>query len=229
VRRRARQNKTPNNEDMDQQDSRIHSLAPDSLTFNILNGQYPRFGAVNKFDGQVYNAVTMVDAGTIYNTSTSGFSNAGLYFTAAAHIGQFSSFAAVFDQYRIKTIEVWLTTQNYPSVSNYSNIQYGKFLSVIDYDNASGAFVATDLLAYQNVLVTNGADGHYRKWVPHIAQAAYTSAVAFSGFSNVTSPWIDCASSTVEHFGIKAGSDTVLVAGVVNMLVRVHTQYRNIS
>jgi len=114
-------------------------------------------------------------------------------------LNQYSTLASIFDQYRIDEIEVWLTPlKNSAAVSIIS----GQLATVIDYDDATPLASFGLALEYPNAVVTNCAIGHYRRYVPRIANAVYGSA-AFGSFGNSNPQWLDIASSTIEHYGVK--------------------------
>lgn len=145
------------------------------------------------------------------------------YFAVSA-IDQISSLAAVFDQYRILTIEWWTQPRN--SESFGAGVNPGIFATAVDYDDANSPAAAPEIYDYENALIGNGTSVHYHRWHPHAATAMY--AGAFTSYGNVTSPWIDMASTTVQHYGIKASWTPTDVAFVMDVVVRYHVQFRNV-
>jgi hypothetical protein len=213
--------------DLDKQDARIRSSEPDSLIWNTQNEAIPRWGRSNRFDNKIYSIVQSRSMGTALSSLTAIPAFAGLYFTASAHLAEYSSLAAVFDQYRIREIEVWLQ----PSSANpatYLGTGTTDFVSVIDYDDANTPSSMDQLNQYTNVMLTNTLNGHYRKFRPHTATAAY--AGTFSGFQNTVSPWIDVGSGTVQHYGIKLGvGPTAVNSGIaITYYVRIWAEFRNV-
>jgi len=223
--RRARQNKPPSKSiDMDTQDSRLGQSGSDSLTWNTLSGAYPRFGRVNRFDNKIFNVIQMSAPVTLFTTSTT-LATFGVYsFTATNSVSQFSSWSNVFDQYLIREIEVWIT----PAVLTSSTIDYGNenLYSVIDYDDGNALTTIAQVLSYENIMATSLTNGHYRKFRPHIAVAAYSGA--FTSFKNEVSDWIDVASSNVQHYGLKIAADVTTSAHAIRMFTRVWIQFRNV-
>jgi len=142
------------------------------------------------------------------------------YFTSA-NIDQFSSFAAVFDQYRFDVIEVWIMSeQNFQTNTT-------DYATVIDYDDVNALTTYQEALDYSNVIESQYLDGHYHRFVPHCAVASFSGA--FTSYANIASPWIDCASTGVQHYGIKMAAKVNTVAtSRFDMRVRITASFRNV-
>jgi len=228
VNRRATQKKTPMNDrisiDLDKQNALLRQSQPDSLTWNVQNESIPRFGRSSRFDNSIYNIVQTTNVGTVLTSSAALPIFGSLYFTAAAHLTQFTALSSVFDQYRIMEIEVWLQ----PTAASGSTLgsSTASFTSVIDYDDANTPLSMAALYNYENVIVGNTANGHYRKFKPHIAMAAFSGT--FGGYVNSADQWIDVASSGVQYYGMKFGIDTAPTSVFINAYIRVWAQFRNV-
>jgi len=209
------------------QRSQLGKKQSDSLVWNVLNQNIPRFGSTGRFDNSIHNVIQTVKIGSVLSSSNTLPTFSGVYFTANAHISQFTQWAAVFDQYRITEIEIWLE----PDVTNLStvtNLGLSKFYSIVDFDDANTPVATSDLMQYSNVIVSGATTGHYRKWRPHVAMAAFQST--FTGYANVASPWLDCASGDIQHYGIKMAMDALpsTLISVVVATVRIWVQFKNI-
>jgi len=143
------------------------------------------------------------------------------YFTANS-IDQFSSFAAVFDQYRFDLIEVWISSQE----AHNTSVNSAKYASVIDYDDSAALTLYQQALDYTNCVETPSQDGHYHKFIPHVAVASYSGT--FVSYNNVTSPWIDCTSTTVQHYGIKVAHQTSSSSNILDLQYRYNVSFRNV-
>jgi len=220
-----RGNKKQNSIDMDTQNARTGTSGSDTLTWSLVSGAYPRFGRVGRFDNKIHNVIQMSAPVTLFSTSNT-LPTFGVYtFTATNSISQFASWAAVFDQYMIREIEVWVTA----ATSGGSAINYGNenLYSVNDYDDGNALTSINAVLAYENVIVTPMSNGHYRKWRPHIATAAYSGV--FTSFKNEVSTWIDVASPGVQHYGLKLAADVTSTNSIaIKMFTRVWVQFRNV-
>jgi hypothetical protein len=125
-------------------------------------------------------------------------------FTAASQTFVLSTFSgaanllAVFDQYRIDQIECWLEC---PSVNQ--QVIFPEVYSCVDLDDANVAVNAGQIQDHLGSLVACGPAGHYHKWRPHIAVATFSGA--FTSYGNEPAGWVDSASPSVQHFGLKTG------------------------
>jgi len=141
---------------------------------------------------------------------------------AISQLDQVTSLSSVFDQYKIDEIEVWIAPAGITTGTNL-----GLLTSVVDYDDVGTLSTVAQALDYTNALTTTGFQGHYRRWKPHVATAAYSGA--FTSFANEVSPWLDFASPGVQHFGLKlAAQPTVGSTIPYNMIARFHVQMRNV-
>jgi len=140
-------------------------------------------------------------------------------------LDQITSLTAVFDQYKIEMVEVWLTPRCGVVIDN-ATANMGTFHTVIDYDDNNVLTTIGQALDYANVVVSSGCVGHYRRFVPHIAVAAYSGT--FTSFANETAPWIDAASPTVAHYGMKTAWTTTDIVYTYDLQVRIHTAWRNV-
>lgn len=225
--RKARAPKRGKRIDSSDQSSRIGTRGSDSLTWNILSGAIPRFGNTGRFDNQVHNVVQTIKIGSVLSSSNTLPTFAGVYFTANAHVTQFSQWAQVFDQYKFVELEAWLEP-DFSNLNTATNTGLSKFYTVVDFDDANTPVAITDLMSYSNVIVSQAQNGHYRKWKPHVAVAAYQST--FTGYKNEPAGWIDCASGDVQHYGIKLAMDALASTLAMNVVctLRVWVQFKNV-
>lgn len=223
-RSRGGKNNTARNIDANKQDSHLRESVSDSLTWNLSSEAIPRFGRTMRFDNRIFNVVQMGAPASLFTTSVTVVSAGVFTFTATNSVSQFSSWSAVFDQYRIMEIEVWISA-DLPTASNVF-VGAQNLYSVIDYDDGSNLSTVAQALAYENVIAGPMNNGHYRKWRPHIATAAYSGV--FTSFKNEVSPWIDVASPGVQHYGIKCIADVTVAVQNIKMLTRVWIQFRNV-
>jgi len=144
----------------------------------------------------------------------------------SADIVQFSSFASIFDQYRIDKVEVWCTPFGAAVYPNYG--ANTRFYSVVDYDDANSPSTVAALQEYTNCVTTRCTEGHYIKFRPHIAVALYGGS--FTQFGNKVSDWIDCGSTSVSHYGVKLGIEPTTSANDlrIDMFTRITVSFRNI-
>jgi len=164
----------------------------------------------------------LTQAFTASSTSAAVF---GATYYVVNSLDQISALTALFDQYRITMIEVWFlpASSNTSEVASGTVVSNGHVATVIDYDDATALTAFTQALDYVNVVSTPVGVAHYRKFVPHATIAAGT------GTMNVTSPWCDSASPSIQHFGLKyAFTQAIDLAMEYDYLYRMHTEWRNI-
>lgn len=157
----------------------------------------PRFPSPLDFDNKVYNFIQTVDSAVL--TSSVTVPTFGAFLFTIGDLPQISSFSSVFDQYRIAMVTLSFKPNSNSNISSIAD--FGLLHTVVDYDDAnvlSSIAAATD---YTNVIVTDGYKVQTRTFVPHIAVAAYSGT--FTSYQNETAPWIDMASTAVQHYGVK--------------------------
>jgi len=169
--------------------------------------------AVFKLTQEVLSSGAFVTSATLATFNAFAFSVSAL--------DQISPLVALFDQYRIDLIELWFSAEGSAAAT-----ATGNFATVIDYDDFNVLSTYAQALDYVNVVSTMMGVSHYRKFVPHIAMAAYSGA--FTSFANVTSPWIDAASPSVQHFGVKVAATVTSAVVSYDLTYRLHTSWRNV-
>jgi hypothetical protein len=205
------------------------SSKPDGLTWSIFSQATPRFGSTGRFDNKPYNIIQTTNtdvsgAGSPIFTTSASPSFYGANITLANQMPQYANFTAAFDQYRIMEVEAWITPRPNSATPDTSG---ANLYSVIDYDNSTTPTSISSFGQYTNAIVTPLTNGHYRKFKPHIAMAAYQGT--FVGFVNQTDQWIDSTNTTVQYYGIKVGAEvTTATTYSVYMTYRVWVQFRNV-
>jgi len=109
----------------------------------------------------------------------------------------YASLAACFDQYRIMQVVAFFEPRN-PSAALAVG---GTISTALDYDDGS-APAANDLQQYDTDLDVPIGTYFERVFNPRIAYAAYGSG-AFTSYANQRAGWIDVASPSVPHYGLK--------------------------
>jgi hypothetical protein len=214
--RRATQNKSPKS-----------SLLAKSgtINWNVNAQQVPRMINTTSLDNNPY-VVRQTSTQGVVLTSSNTLPVFYAKFWSSADILQYSSYASVFDQYRIDMVEVWLVPYGAGTIPGYNNV--GKIYSVVDYDDASNLITIASAQQYENCVTTRFTDGHYIKFRPHIAVAAYGGG--FTKYLNRVSDWIDAGSQAVEHYGMKLACDTTSsnTDVKIDMTTRLTVSWRNV-
>jgi hypothetical protein len=137
-------------------------------------------------------------------------------------IDQWSSLALVFDQYRISKIEATLR----PDFSvGVTTANLGQTTTVIDFDDGT-ALTGNQALDYTNAVTSSSESCQYRCFQPSVASAVYSGS-AFTAFSNVPGPWIDTTSGNTLHYGLKTMSTVCSSALTLDLISRIHIEFRN--
>jgi hypothetical protein len=124
---------------------------------------------------------------------------AGSYFFILTNLSNYSSFAAIFDQYMVQAISVEIVPRfNAIAASTTSN---SPMRVVIDYDDATVLASASAAEQYASCTTIEAHESCHRTFRPHLAVAAYSGA--FTSYKNEPAGWIDIASATVQHYGLK--------------------------
>jgi len=107
-----------------------------------------------------------------------------------------------FDQYRIHSVRFTLAPlQNAIGLTTNSTTTMVPVYCVIDYDDASALGSAGAAQGYTNCVVLEPGESLERVFVPQCALAAYSGA--FTSYATVKRQWLDAASSSVQHYGVK--------------------------
>jgi len=174
-----------------------------------------------KRNNQAMITVNMrIDFPAAFSTSTIASTFGASSFT----LGQFNGtaqYTGLFDQYRFDEFELWMEPQS----AYLSSTNVGVLTSAVDVDDANVPGTIEAVEDHQNSLATTGSCGHYHRWKPHMAVALYSGV--FTSFGNDDADWIDSASNTVQHYGIKYASTATTAIQAYNLSVRARVSFRN--
>jgi hypothetical protein len=214
VNRRSRQNKHPAKTQLTKLSTRLPFFSTGAGALNqqmLLPLSDPIFSVVQSFE-----AIASQTSSTSVPTFTAG------YVTLAA-FDQDASFKALFDQYRIEVVEYTFLPQ---TSQGYSGTNSGLFTVVIDYDDATALTSTASALDYPNQQTVRGLDPVRVVWKPKVALAAYNGA--FTGYANAGNQWLDIASDTIQHYGIKTAWTVTGAAYSYNIVARAFLQFRRV-
>lgn len=146
-------------------------------------------------------SITLEVSVAIQNVITSS-ATAGIpsYASSIISTNQFASaltpLLSVFDQYRFDQVEAWLECQ-----APNGTAAIPELISSVDLDDGNTPTTVGRVQDKQGSITSGGLAGHYHKFKPHVAVAVYSGA--FTSFGNAPAGWIDSASPSVEHYGLK--------------------------
>jgi len=147
---------------------------------------------------------------SVVNTGARGFQLSDMT-RAVAH-------ATNFDQYCIHTVICNFD----PMMAPGSTITPGVFASAIDFDSNTPPTGPGQLEEYASYLSLSMAPGTTQERVIHpcVTPAVYGGSASFSGYA-VSRSWVDCANTTIPHFGVKYA----YVGSSGNMVIKVLYTY----
>jgi len=168
---------------------------------------YMMQGNLDKIGSKVYRYSQNLSETTISQTATTpalyGGATITIFSPSLGLLDQASTFTALYDQYRIVRVDYrfrpMFRSENFVASTDLAPLLY----VVADYDDNTNPSTLAVLRQYQNIQIHEYEAFNY-SIIPHCADALYSGSV-FTSFGNVTTPWIDVASTGVVHYGIKVG------------------------
>lgn len=150
--------------------------------------------------------------------------NYGRYYALNA-LHEVSDYTNLFDQYRIAAIKVeFLFDKTGEEVSSVHPMPI--LSTVIDYDDYTALVDENDYLQYSTYRRSPINRKHKLYFRPRVAAAVY-QAVG-TGYQNIKAPWLDCANTSVQHYGVKFmtdGSQNGGIGGNTLGHLRIYTTY----
>jgi hypothetical protein len=151
-----------------------------------------------------------------------------LNFSMANNVPDYTSLAAVYDQYRLMGAElIFRPRANMSTVAISGQPYTGGFLyTVIDYDDSTVLSSTSAAQAYATCIISGMHEDVRRSLKPRMAVAAYTGS--FTGYTNMAEQWIDCTSTGVLHYGIKYAVDQSPTAAfqVWDLIMRTEWEFK---
>jgi len=184
----------------------------------------PIFPLARTLNDQTYNIIQSA-AAPVTVTSSSVAATFGTVNFILNLIDQVTQLTSIFDQYRIRMVEVAFhprVSVSAPTVAANT----GLFTTVIDVDDSAVLTTIGQAQDYSSAVTGRGIDSQRRTLVPHAAIAAYSGA--FTSFANERSPWLDAASPGVIHYGMKTAWSITDVAYTIDISVRYWLEFRNV-
>jgi hypothetical protein len=136
-----------------------------------------------------------------------------------------TNLAAVFDEYRIREVELWLEP-DYSQVLE-STPEPAILASAVDLDNATAPASFAAIQSKPGALVASSTQRMYYRFRPRPALALYNGA--FTAYAEAGEPWIDSSSTTVQHYGLKYGVSTTTSVMALTLRVRYTVEFRGIN
>jgi len=142
-------------------------------------------------------------------TTSSTIETDGAFTFSLSQLPNATSFAALFDRYRIRQARVTFNP-NAVEGTLTSGVTAGPIYTVLDYDDPTPITIA-NLVNYDNLKTAPAGAFFERTLTPRVALAAYSGV--FTSFAQGNpNQWIDVASPSVQYYGIKFGLPIGLAA-----------------
>lgn len=138
-----------------------------------------------------------------------------------------SEFTNLYDQYQIKGVKISLIPRYTDSTAGLAAQAIGNVWSAIDYDDVQTPVNVETLLQYQNVKRTRMNQVHTRFLKPMIANEVFNTGIA-TAYAPKRNVWLDCASDTVEHYGIKLWFDSSAAGVTFDVQVKFYLAFKNV-
>jgi hypothetical protein len=169
--------------------------------------------------GTASGAPTIAAQGTVNTYFTIAF--------ALYDLAQYTSWTALFDQYRIDKVQVKFIPQGtvvdlHTTVT--LNAENPSIYLVLDFDDATLLSSFAGVQEYDNVETTEGGGGFFVTIFPSVTPSVY-SAGAFSGYAVERAGWIDCANASVPHYGLKGMIEALYPSSTGNFSWTIQAKY----
>ncbi len=146
-------------------------------------------------------------------------------FTANA-LPNYSSWAAVFDRYRIKSAKVDFTPQSVQEITTAGQ-SVGIFHTLLDFDDNTAPTSVAAMQRYSTYCGIISTKPIRRALLPRAAAATYVSAVTTGYVEVEPNAWRDVAYGDIPHYSVKWGLDNTSAAALViyNVLVTLTVEF----
>jgi len=167
----------------------------DGLRNSIVNFRNRSFELQTK----IYSTV---NKGVI--TSTSAAEGLYAFSFALSDVADYANYISVWDVFRIADIVLTMVPLTIPSAPA-SGPGYAFCYIAPDFDDATTPANTSAMLSYASLSFLGPSDRYSFRIQPGVDIATTTSAAAtINGVFNKKSPWLDCSSPSVPHYGVKA-------------------------
>lgn len=190
-----------------------HSV-PLSKCYSLTAQETPGYGVRTMRESKTHVIVKTYRVASVLTTSTSVPTFASFYM-AFDGIPDYTSFQAVFDEFKIVEAEVWLT----PNLTTAATESIGQSVSVVDFSDSKTPTAISGLMESSTAIIGPSNHGHYHKFTPQVDIAAFQAGATF-GYATRVAPWLLTNNPSVQHYGIKFGVDATTTAMVWDANVR---------
>ncbi len=147
-----------------------------------------------------YTVTEVINGTPILNGLATLYGSLG--FTASL-LPNASSWSAVFDRYRIRSVDVSFYPTNVQINEGGTLTNAPLFHTAIDFDDDATPTSVAQLQRYSTYAGTIATSGIRRHFVPRSARLQYLSGVSSGYAEEDIETWRDCAYMNIPHYGIK--------------------------
>lgn len=166
------------------------------------------------------------------NVTTTGAIGYGVY-AQASILPQWSTFASLYDEYRIFGMKVQFT----PSIAtSFPGTNINLHYSVIDYDDVGSPPNASALRQYQTLKIRRGTKAFSRYIKPRFTAAALPSVSGTTVTPRSTLGWLNTTNGgeTVQHYGLKGWIENMGLTPLPNdytirIEIKLYIGFRNVT
>jgi len=148
---------------------------------------------------EVHSFKRFVDKGNF--SASSSNDTFGVVTFALSDMVNYTEFTALFDQYRITNVRLILIGQPNDQETGPTPITTPVLLLARDFDDNTAWTSAGQAFQYEDLTFVQMGKRISFSLKPRIAVAAYSGT--FTSYANMSSQWIDAASTNVAFFGVK--------------------------
>jgi hypothetical protein len=144
-----------------------------------------------------------------------------------------AAFAALFDQFRVDCVRYTIVPQqNAVGLFTNSTTSYTPLYCVIDYDDGSGLSSVAVARSYDNLIELGAGESLSRTFAPRVQEGVNNASGTAGGIGIRGPQWIDVASTSVLHYGIKVLVPQVTAAQTLlpswNVFVEIYTSFTGV-
>lgn len=144
-------------------------------------------------------------------SSVNGSDNKPTFLTLASQVTstEFTSYANLYDQYRIMQICMEFIPLCIPVNSNtggqFTNLTDGTLYVIVDYNDSAVIASKDSLFDYPSIKIIPMGKPSVTKicYTPRVLEAVYNTAGAAVAGANSIAPWISTSQSAIAHYGVK--------------------------
>jgi len=134
-----------------------------------------------------------------------------------SNLDGYTNFTSLFDQYLLQAVRVSIVPNNNAiGLQTNTTTNLVPLYCVLDYDDNTALASIAAAREYDNCIICEPGESLIRTFSPRIATAAYSGA--FTSFANMGPQWIDAASTSVAHYGMK-----IFIPGVATSQTQTQT------